>query len=49
MRKDDMVGDKRNIKARHDWEEEMRIRAESIGDLEYERQKEEGTTKKGEA
>jgi hypothetical protein len=39
----DIVGDKKNIKARHDYEEEMRIRAEGIGDLEYERQKEEGT------
>ena len=34
-----MVGDKDNIKARHDWEEEMRAKAEE----EYQRQKEEGT------
>ena len=45
----DIVGDKKNEKARHDWEEEMKRRAEEIGDSEYERQKEEGTTKKGEA
>uniref|UniRef100_A0A6M3JFQ5 Uncharacterized protein n=1 Tax=viral metagenome TaxID=1070528 RepID=A0A6M3JFQ5_9ZZZZ len=37
-----MVGDKDNIKARHDWEEEMKIRAEGIGDSEYEAQKELG-------
>ena len=41
----DIVGDKKNIKARHDWEEEMKAKAEE----EYQRQKEEGTTKKGEA
>lgn len=38
-KKPSMVGDQENIKARHDWEEEMKRRAEEIGDLEYEKQK----------